>query len=71
LKISKNSQKSQNSNFKILAHHLLRLCLLCIVKKFDSIPTKLTEEIGFEVCRYGDSDDGTGAAARRSPGYSN
>ena len=30
----KNSQKSQNSNFKILVHHFLRLCLLCIVKKF-------------------------------------
>ena len=26
------------------------LCLLCIVKKLDSIRTKLTEEIGFEVC---------------------
>ena len=26
-----------------------RLCLLCIVKKFDSIRTKLTEEIDFEV----------------------
>jgi len=29
----KNSQKSQNSNFKILVHYFLRLCLLCIVKK--------------------------------------
>jgi len=28
----KNSQKSQNSSFKILVHHFLRLCLLCIVK---------------------------------------
>jgi len=28
LKISKNSQKSQNSNFKILVHHFLHLCLL-------------------------------------------
>ena len=25
--------KNHNSNFKILAHHFLRLCLLCIVKK--------------------------------------
>jgi len=33
LKISKNSQKSQNSNFRILVHHFLCLCLLCIVKK--------------------------------------
>ena len=31
----------------------LRLCLLCIVKKFDSIRTKLTEEIHFEVCHSG------------------
>jgi len=28
-----NSQKSQNSNLKILVHHFLRLCLLCNVKK--------------------------------------
>jgi len=28
----------------------LRLCLLCIVKKFDSIRTKLTEETDFEAC---------------------
>ena len=28
----------------------LRLCLLCIVKKLDSIQTKLTEEIHFEIC---------------------
>jgi len=33
LKISKNSQKSRNSNFKTLVHYFLRLCLLCIVKK--------------------------------------
>jgi len=33
LKISKNYQKSQNSNFKILVHHFFRVCLLCIVKK--------------------------------------
>ena len=38
-------------------------------KKFDSIRTKLTEEIHFEVCPYGDSGNGTAAAARRSPGY--
>jgi len=31
---SKKSQKSQNSNFKILVHHFLRVCLLCIVKIF-------------------------------------
>jgi len=51
LKISKNSQKSQNANFKILVNHFLRLCPLCIVK-IDSIRTKLTEEIHFEVCPY-------------------
>ena len=40
-------------------------------KNFDSIRTKLTEEIDFEVCPYGDSDNGTAAAAaRRSAGYS-
>jgi len=48
----KNCQKSQNLNFKILVHHFLCLCLLCIVKKFHSIRTKLTEEIHFEVCPY-------------------
>jgi len=39
-------------------------------KKFDSIRTKLTEEIEFEVCPYGDSGNGTAAAVRRSAGYS-
>jgi len=39
-------------------------------KKLDSIRTKLTEEIDFEVCPYGNSDNGTAAAARRSAGYS-
>ena len=29
----KNCKKSQNSNFKILVHHFLHLCLPCIVKK--------------------------------------
>ena len=69
-KFFNNSQKSQNSNFKILVHHFLCLCLLCIVKKFDSIRTKLTEEIHFEVCPYGDSGNCTAAAARRLLGYS-
>ena len=40
-------------------------------KKFNSIRTKLTKEIHFEVCPYGDSGNGTATAARRSPGYSN
>jgi len=35
-------------------------------KKCDLIRTKLTEEIDFEVCPYGDSGNGTAAAARRS-----
>jgi len=71
LKISKKiAQKLQNSNFKILVHHFLRLCLLCIAKKLDSIRTNLTEEIDFEVCPYGDSGNGTAAAARRLTGYS-
>jgi len=43
---------------------------MCIVKKFGSIPTKLTEEIDFEVCPYGDSGSGTAEAARRSAAYS-
>jgi len=42
---------------------------LCIVKKLDSIRTKLTDDIDFEVCPYGDSSNGTAAAARRSVGY--
>jgi len=47
----------------------LRLCLLCIVKKVDSIRTRLTEEIDFEVCcPCGDSGNGTAAAAGRSAG---
>jgi len=36
----------------------------------DSIRTKLTEEIDFEVCPYGDSGSGSAAAGRRSTGYS-
>jgi len=38
-KFQKNSQKSQNSNFKIQnwVHHFLHLCLLCIVNKKASI----------------------------------
>jgi len=36
----------------------------------DSIQTKLTEEIDFEVCPYGDTGNGTAAAAQRSSGYS-
>jgi len=50
-----------------VVHLFLRLC---IVKKLDSIRTKLTEEIDFEVCPYGDSGNGTAAAGRHSAGYS-
>ena len=39
-------------------------------KQIDSIRTKLTDEIGFEACPYGDSGNGTAAAARGSAGYS-
>ena len=39
-------------------------------KKLDSIRTKLTAEIDFEVCPYGDASNGTAAAAQRSEGYS-
>jgi len=38
-------------------------------KKIDSIRTKLAEEIDFELYLYGDSGNGTAAAARRSAGY--
>jgi len=67
----KNSQKSQNSNFKILVHHFFSSMSPVYCKKFDSIRTKLTEEIHFEVCPYGDSGNIIAAAARRSPGYCN
>jgi len=40
-------------------------------KNFDSIRTKLMEEIHFEVFPYGDSGNGIAAVARRSPGYCN
>jgi len=40
-----------------------------LLKKFDAIQTKLTEEIDFEVCPYGDSGNGTAAAARRLVAY--
>jgi len=33
-------------------------------KKFDSIRTKLTAKIDFEVCPYGDSSNGTADARR-------
>jgi len=70
LKISKKFQISQNSNFKILVHHFLRLWLLFIAKKINSMRTKMTEEIHFKVCPYGDFGIGTAVAARRSAGYS-
>ena len=53
----KNSKITEFEFQIILVHHFLRLCLLCIVKKFDSIRIKLTEEIDFEVCPYGDSSN--------------
>ena len=37
---------------------------LVYFKKIDSIRTKVTKEIDFEVCPYGDSGNGTAAAAR-------
>ena len=40
-KFQKKIQKSQNSNLKILVHHFLRLCLLCIVKKFGLDSNKI------------------------------
>jgi len=72
LTISKNSQKSQNSNFNILVHHFFASVSPVYCKKnFDSIQTKLTEEIHFEVCPYGNSGNSIATAARRLPGYCN
>jgi len=53
LKISKKFSKTTKFEFQNSGPSFLRLYLLCIVKKFDSIPTKLTEEIHFEVCHSG------------------
>jgi len=48
----KKFSKITEFEFEHSGPSFLRLCLLCIVKKnFDSIRTKLTEEIHFEVCR--------------------
>ena len=66
----KNSQKSQNSNFQKYGPSFFASVSPVYCKKLDSIRTKLTEEIDFEVCPYGDSGNGTAAAARRSAGYS-
>jgi len=65
LKISK-ILKNHNSNFQILVHHFFASVSPVYCKKIDLIRTKLTEEIDFEVCPYGDSGNGTAAAARRS-----
>ena len=46
----KKFSKITEFEFQNSGPSFLRLCLLCIVKKFDSIRTKLTEEIHFEVC---------------------
>jgi len=66
----KKFSKITEFEFQNSGPSFLRLCLLCIVRKLDSIRTKLTEQIDFEVCPYGDSGNGTAAAARRSAGYS-
>ena len=66
----KKFSKITEFEFQNSGPSFLCLCLLYIVKKFDSIRTKLTEEIDFEVFPYGDSGNGTAAAARRSTGYS-
>ena len=59
---------SQNSNFKILVHHFLHLC---IVKKFRLDSNKTDGGDTFEVFPYGDSGNGIAVAARRSLGYCN
>jgi len=50
----KNSQQSQNSNFKILVHHFLRLCLLCIVNKKASIRWQNSARRQFQAGLRGD-----------------
>jgi len=49
----KKFSKNTKFEFQNLVHHFLRMCLPCIVKKFNSIRTKLTEKIDFEVCHSG------------------
>ena len=61
LKIKKKNFKSQKSNFKILVHHFFASVSHVYCKKLDSMRTKLTEEIHFEVFPYGDSGNGTAA----------
>jgi len=48
----KKISKITEFEFQNSGPSLLRLCLLCIVKKFHSILPKLTEERHFEVCPY-------------------
>ena len=45
----KKFSKNTKFEFQNLVHHFLRLCLLRVAKKLDSIRTKLTEEVDFEV----------------------
>jgi len=67
----KSKKKLQNSIFKILVLHFLRLCLLlCIEIKTGLDSNKSDGGDMFEVCPYGDSGNGTAVAARRSAGYS-
>jgi len=50
---SKNSQKSQNSNFKILVNRF-SVCVSCVLqKKFRLDSNETAEEIHFEVCHSG------------------
>jgi len=48
LKISKNFKNRRIRIIKILVHYFC-VCVSYVLKKFDSIRTKLTEEIDFEV----------------------
>ena len=49
----KKFSKITEFEFQNSGPSFLRLCFLCIVKKFDSIRTKLTEDIDFEICHSG------------------
>jgi len=50
--VRRGTARRKNSNFKILVHHFFASVSPMYCKQFDSIRTKLTEEIHFEVCPY-------------------
>jgi len=69
-KFSKITEFEFHSNSVICPSFFAYVSPVYCKKEFDSIPAKLTEEIHFEVFPYGNSGNGTAAAARWSAGYS-